>query len=456
MAQNKKKPPEEEDKPIPFSQDAERSVLGAILLDNETLLTAREILEPEDFFLSQHVHTFYYMLDMHDKQTPIDLITLTEALHGSGELETAGGAPYLASLADGMPRISNVEHYARIVKEKSTLRKLLHAAQKVTLAAFEGEDTAENIVANAKLLIASCIDDTKNQTGPEPLKIIIRDNFETLEKIMEGGPNLNGVPYGYAGLDGATGGLQPGELTVLAARPSVGKSSFALNILQNICVKREEPALLFSLEMGKLSLVQRLMSAISYIDVHRWRTGQFSGENWRELTEAMAEMSKRPLYIDDASSLTVGVLAARAEKLMRTVKLRALVVDYLQLLTGGQRFGSREQEVAFISRQLKGLAKNLGIPVLALSQLSRSPDKEDRQPVLSDLRESGAIEQDADVVMFLHRPQMFKPLASQNERNETNLIIGKQRNGPTTTVPFLFIDSFTRFEEPAPTFFQEK
>src|SRR5215468_6446473 len=389
------------EKPLPNNLDAERSVLGAILLDNHALNAAIETLRPEDFFLDQHRRVFTHMIQLGESQQAIDLVTLTDELHRKGELEASGGAPYLASLADGMPRVSNVEHYARIVKD------------------------------------------------------IVRDNFERLEKIFKEGKSVTGVPTGYTELDKLTSGLQPSELLILAARPSQGKTALALNLMENIAIRGGHPVAMFSLEMSKESLLQRLVASVAQIDAHKFRTGHLNREDWRRMTEALGQISQAPLWIDDSGSISVLEIGAKARRLKRDKGMSLLIVDYLQLITARGRFGNRQEEVASISRGFKGLAKELQVPVLVLSQLTRAPERDERGPQLSDLRESGAIEQDADVVMFIYRPHFFKAGASPEEREETELRIAKQRNGPTENVKFVFRSRFTRFEEAAPDAFSQ-
>jgi|SRR5579859_759730 len=442
------------EKPLPNNLDAERSVLGAILLDNNALNTAIETLRADDFFLDQHRRVFSQMISCSESQQAIDLVTLTEELHRRGDLEAAGGAPYLASLADGMPRVSNVEHYARIVKEKAMLRNLIHATHNIQQRAFEGEDGADVILDNAESSIFEIAEDRAKE-GLVPIKEIVNKNFERLEKIFREGKSITGVSTGYVELDRLTSGFQPSELLILAARPSQGKTALALNLAENIAIRAGLPVALFSLEMSKESLLQRLIASVAQIDAHKFRTGHLSREDWRRMTEALGTISASPLWIDDAGSISVLEIGAKARRLQRERQLKLLIVDYLQLITARGRFGNRQEEVASISRGLKGLAKELQIPVLVLSQLTRAPERDERGPQLSDLRESGAIEQDADVVMFIYRPHFFKAGASPEEREETELRIAKQRNGPTDNVKFVFRSRLTRFEEAAPDAFSQ-
>ena len=442
------------EKPLPNNLDAERSVLGAILLDNNALNTAIETLRPDDFFLDQHRRVFTQMIALAEVQQAIDLITLTEELHRRGDLEAAGGAPYLASLADGMPKVSNVEHYARIVKEKALLRNLIHTTHNIQQRAFEGEDGADMILDNAESSIFELAED-RVKAGLISVKEIVRDNFERLEKIFKEGKSITGIPTGYVELDKLTSGFQPSELLILAARPSQGKTALALNLAENIAIRGGQPVAIFSLEMSKESLLQRLVASVAQIDAHKFRTGHLSRTDWSSMTEALGTISNAPLWVDDAGSISVLEIGAKARRLKRDKGLSLLIVDYLQLITARGRFGNRQEEVASISRGLKGLAKELQIPVLVLSQLTRAPERDERGPQLSDLRESGAIEQDADVVMFIYRPHFFKAGASPEEREETELRIAKQRNGPTENVKFVFRSRLTRFEEAAPDAFSQ-
>jgi replicative DNA helicase len=440
------------EKPLPNNLDAERSVLGAILLDNNALNAAIENLRAEDFFLDQHRRVFVQMIALGESQQAIDLITLTEQLHRHGELEAAGGAPYLASLADGLPKVSNIEHYARIVKEKALLRNLIHATHNIQQRAFEGEDGADTILDNAESSIFALAED-RVRAGLIPIKDIVRDNFERLEKIFREGKSITGVSTGYTELDKLTSGLQSSELIILAARPSQGKTALALNLAENIAIRGQSPVAIFSLEMSKESLLQRLVASVAQIDAHKFRTGHLSREDWRRMTDALGTISSAPLWIDDAGSVSVLEIGAKARRLKRDKGMSLLVVDYLQLITARGRFGNRQEEVSSISRSLKGLAKELQIPVLVLSQLTRAPEREERGPQLSDLRESGAIEQDADVVMFIYRPHFFKLGAAPEERDQAEILIAKQRNGPTDKVKFVFRSRLTRFEEAAPDAF---
>ncbi len=442
------------ERPLPSNLDAERSILGAILLDNNSINAAIESVRPDDFFLQQHRNVFNQMIALAEAQQAIDLVTLTEELHRRGELESSGGAPYLASLVDGMPRVSNIEHYARIVKEKAVLRNLIHATHNIQQRAFEGEDGADAILDNAESSIFALAED-RVKAGLLPIKDIVRDNFERLEKIFKEGRSITGISTGYGELDKLLSGLQPSELIILAARPSQGKTALALNVAENVALRGGLPVAVFSLEMSKESLLQRLVASVAQVDAHKFRSGHLSREDWRRMTEALGAISAAPLWVDDAGSTSVLEIGAKARRLKRDKGLSLLIVDYLQLITGRGRFNSRQEEVASISRGLKGLAKELQIPVLVLSQLTRAPERDERGPQLSDLRESGAIEQDADVVMFIYRPNFFNLNVTQEERDMADILIAKQRNGPTDKVKFVFRSRLTRFEEAAPDAFSQ-
>src|SRR2546427_568413 len=396
------------ERPLPQHLDAERSILGAILLDNQALNAAIENLRPEDFFFDPHRRVFQQMVALGETQQAIDLVTLNDALDRRGELESCGGTPYLASLVDGVPRSANIEHYVRIVKEKALLRNLIHAAQAVQLQAMEANESVDEILDRAESSIFALAED-RIRVGLVSMKEIVHANFERLEKIFREGKSITGASTGYSELDKLTSGLQPSELIILAARPSQGKTALALNFAENIAVRAGLPVAIFSLEMSKESLLQRLVASVAQIDAHKFRTGHLGREDWRRMTEALGQIASAPLWIDDASSLTVVEIGAKARRLKREKGgLALLIVDYLQLISARGRFSNRNEEVSSITRGLKGLAKELQIPVLVLSQLTRAPERDERRPQLADLRESGAIEQDADVVMFIYRPNFFK------------------------------------------------
>ena len=435
---------------LPQNLEAERSVLGAILIENHVLNTAIEKLKPEDFFSDAHRRIFSYMIQLGEAQQAIDLVTLTDQLRRKGELEAAGGAAYLAQLVDGVPRVSNLEHYARIIKEKSLLRSLIYATESIKQTALDAEEDADALLDRAESSIFQIAED-RIRTGLVPMKDVVQDNMERLERVITEGKRVTGLATHYAQLDSLTSGLQPSELIILAARPSVGKTALALNIAENVAQHEQAAVAIFSLEMSKESLLMRLLASLARVDAHRFRTGHLRREDWREMTQALAQLSVSPLWIDDSGSATVTEIGAKARRLKRDRGLSLVIVDYLQLIAARGRFSNRNEEVSSITRGLKALAKELQVPVLVLSQLTRAPEREERSPQLADLRESGAIEQDADVVLFIHRPNLFKKKGevTDEERAQTELKIAKQRNGPVDSIPFVFLGKFTRFEEAA-------
>ncbi len=439
------------ERPLPHNLEAERSILGAVLLDNHSLNAAVEKLRSEDFFLPQHRQIFQRMIQLAEHQQAIDIVTLMDDLARRGELDSAGGVPYLSQLADGLPRATNVEHYARIVKEKSVLRNLAFSAAAIQEQALAGGDDADVILDRAESTIFQIAED-RVRAGLIGVKELVRDNFERLERIFSEGRRITGLATGYPGLDNETAGLQPSELVILAARPSMGKTALALNIAENVAVRNREPVAVFSLEMSKESLLLRMLASEARVDAHKFRTGHMGRDDWNKITRALTSLGDAPLWIDDSASSTVLEMGAKARRLKRDRGLSLMIVDYLQLVvpTNTGRGTNRQEEVSSISRALKGLAKELKVPVVVLSQLTRAPEREERKPQLSDLRESGAIEQDADVVLFINRPNFYKTDLPEEDRAKAELIIAKQRNGPTGNLNFVFLARHTRFEEAAP------
>jgi replicative DNA helicase len=439
------------ERPLPHNLDAERSILGAVLLDNFALNAAIEKVRSDDFFLPQHRHIFERMVDLGEKQQAIDIVTLMEDLTKRGELDAAGGVAYISQLADGLPRVSNVDHYARIVKEKAILRGLIHSAAAIQEQALAAGEDADVIIDRAESIILGLSED-RIKAGLVGVKELVRDNFERLNKILTEGRRVTGLSTGYANLDNETSGLQPSEMIILAARPSMGKTALAINIACNVAVRNNEPVAIFSLEMSKESLLVRMLAAEARIDAHKFRTGHMGKDDWSKIVNTLNGLSEAPLWVDDSASSTVMEMGAKARRLKRDRGLSLIVVDYLQLCVpvSSGRQSNRQEEVSGMSRALKALAKELRVPVVVLSQLTRAPEREERKPQLSDLRESGAIEQDADMVMFINRPNFYKTDLPEEDRAKAELIIAKQRNGPTGTLNFVFLAKHTRFEEAAP------
>ena len=431
------------DRSLPHNLEAERCVLGAILIHNDAFNQAAELIDADDFFRDAHRRVFDKMVDLHERGEVIDLVTLKDELGRSGDLDGVGGPAYIAGLVDGVPRSTHVEHYARIVKEKSTLRNLIFSANRILDTAYDAEEEAGTILDQAEQAIFSIADDNIH-TGFVPLRDLVQGSFATIEKLQEHKGLVTGVPSGFVDIDSLTSGFQPSDLVIVAARPSMGKTAFVLNVAQYLGVKTDMTIGFFSLEMSRDQLFLRMLTTEAEVDSHKFRGGFLGERDYGQLSAALGRLSEAKVFIDDSASIGVLEMRAKARRLMSEHGLHLIIVDYLQLMQGRGRFDNRTQELASISRSLKGLAKELNVPVVALSQLSRAPEgRSDRRPLLSDLRESGALEQDADVVMFIYREEQYDP-RPENE-NLAEIIIGKQRNGPTGKVKLAFLKQCTRF-----------
>ena len=422
-------------------------MLGAILISNEAFNHAAELIDSRDFFRDAHRRIFDKMVALSERGDAIDFITLKEELGRAGDLEEVGGPAYIASLTDGVPRSANVEYYARIVKEKSTLRNLIHSANKILAEAYEAEQEPDLLLDEAERAIFAIAED-RIRAGFVPLRDLVQSSFTTIEKLQQMKGAVTGVPSGFADLDEITTGFQPGDLVVVAARPSMGKTSLVLNMTQYVGTSTDMTVGFFSLEMSREQLFMRMLTSEARIDAHRFRTGHLTEKDYGKLSHALGTLAEARVFIDDSASIGVLEMRAKARRLKAEHGLNLLVIDYLQLMQGRGRFESRQQEVSSISRSLKGLAKELNIPIIALSQLSRAPEgRTDHRPQLSDLRESGAIEQDADLVMFIYRPEVYEKEETRPEdQGVAEIIIGKQRNGPIGSVRLSFLNQYTRFE----------
>ena len=442
---------------VPHNLEAERALLGSVLLDNSALNSALETLTKDDFFSEAHRLTFEKMAALSEKNRTIDLVTLSEELAKDGLLEKAGGAAYISALPDGAPigRTAPIGEYCRIVKEKSTIRRLMNASNNLLSRCMEGTDDAESLIDFAQSQMFE-IAEQKIQTGFTSLHDEVKTSLEKINILFDRGQSVTGIETGLVDLDNMTSGFQAGELVIIAARPSLGKTALALNIAAHAAIKNRKAVGLFSLEMSKESLVIRMLCSEGSIDSHKLRTGFSSREDWKRMTPALGRLSEAPIYIDDTAALSVMQIRAKARRLKAEKGLDLLIVDYLQLISGDRRFENRTQEVSSISRGLKSIAKELKVPVVALSQLSRAPEQRtgNQRPQLSDLRESGSIEQDADLVIFIYREKKAQQDDTGEEDHlhggyETHLIIGKQRNGPTGDVPVVFLRPYARFENKA-------
>jgi len=436
------------DRTLPHNLEAERSVLAAILLHNDAFNQAAEVIDSGDFFRDAHRRIFEKMVRLAERNDAIDFVTLKEELNRSSELDEVGGPAYIAALVDGVPRSTNVEHYARIIKEKATLRQLIFSANKIVSLAYNAEEDADVILDQAEHAIFAIADD-KVGDGFVSLKQLAQSSLDTIEQLQSKRELITGVPTGFTDLDEMTSGLQAGDLIIVAARPSMGKTSLVMNIAQHVGTKTEMTVGVFSLEMSKEQLFLRMLTAEARIDAHRLRGGFLGERDWGRLAQAIGTLSEAKIFIDDTASIGVLEMRAKCRRLSAQHGLHLIIIDYVQLMQGRGKFENRTLELASISRSLKGLAKELRVPVILLSQLSRAPEsRSDHRPQLSDLRESGALEQDADVVAFIYREEQYadKNAPPADAQGVAEIIIGKQRNGPTGVVKLAFLKEFTRFE----------
>jgi replicative DNA helicase len=435
----------------PQNLEAEISVLGAILQEQEALLRAMEVLRPPDFYKEAHRKIFDACVKLFEKNEPVDVVTLANELLLRKQLEEAGGGAYLASLVDQVPTAANVAHYARIVKDKALLRSLMEKATAVVSRAYADRGDVDDVLDWAEQQIFEISQD-KISRSFVPVKHVLKGTFQLIEKLYDRKSHVTGVPTGFTKFDEMTAGLQSSDLIVVAGRPSMGKTSFCLNIAEHAAIQERTTAAIFSLEMSKEQLVQRMLCSVAKVDSHKLRTGYLSDADWPKLTTGAGILSEAPIFIDDTPGISLLEMRAKSRRLKAEQGLGLVIIDYLQLVSGRGRAESRQQEISEISRSLKAMAKELNVPVVALSQLSRALEsRQPPRPQLSDLRESGAIEQDADVVTFLYRPAFYRLRKEDEpeevEDNTTEVIIGKQRNGPTGTVYLAFLREYTRFEE---------
>ncbi|MFA8439034.1 replicative DNA helicase [Pueribacillus sp. YX66] len=433
------------DRTPPQSIEAEQAVLGAVFLEQESLVKASEILVPEDFYRPAHERIFRVMIDLSERGEPVDLVTVTTELQNRKLLEEIGGVSYLSDLASSVPTAANVEYYSYVIEEKSLLRRLIKTATEIAAEGYASEEEVEKVLDNAEKSILE-VANRKNTGSFVSIKDILVEAYDNIEMLHNRKDDITGVPTGFIELDRITAGFQRNDFIIVAARPSVGKTAFALNISQNVATKTDENVAIFSLEMGAQQLVMRMLCAEGNIDAQRLRTGKLTPEDWEKLTMAMGSLSNAGIYIDDTPGIRVSEIRAKCRRLKQESGLGLVVIDYLQLIQGSSnRSGdNRQQEVSEISRSLKALARELEVPVIALSQLSRGVEsRQDKRPMMSDIRESGSIEQDADIVAFLYRDDYYDK-ESENQ-NMIEIIIAKQRNGPTGTVELAFIKEYNKF-----------
>ena len=433
----------EVDKVPPSNEEAEKSTLGSMLLDREAIPTAVESLEPEDFYWSKHGIIYQAICQLFDQGDPVDLVTLSEELREEDKLEDVGGASYITSLVNSVPTAANIKHYAEIVEEKSILRGLIRTANQISKLGYKDEGEVDNLLDKAESLIFE-VSEKRSVKEFSGIKDILMDTFDDLEELHENQEDVTGVPTGFRDLDKMTSGFQESDLVIIAARPSMGKTALALNIAQYAAVEEDTSVAIFSLEMAKSQLVQRMLCSEAQVNSHRLRTGQLRDTDWRRLSQAAGRLGESDIFIDDTPGITAMEMRAKARRIKAEHGLDLILIDYLQLMQGSSSAESRQQEVSKISRSLKGLGRELNVPVVSLSQLSRAVEqRNNKRPQLSDLRASGSIEQDADVVAFIYRDEYYNP--DTEKKGITEIIVGKQRNGPVGTVELAFQKEYTKF-----------
>jgi len=428
----------------PQNLEAEMAVLGSMLIDEEATGVAVESLNKDYFYKDIHRKIFEAILDLYNSNRAVDLITLTDELKRRGTLDEVGGASYLTNLANTVPTAANISHYVSIVKEKGILRTLINNATRIVAMCYEVQGDIDEVVDKAEGLIFE-VSERSPQTSYIHIKDIIQDSIDTIDKLYQKKEHVTGIPTGYIDFDIKTAGLQPSDLIIIAGRPSMGKSAFALGIAEYAGAVEKIPVAMFSLEMSKEQLVQRMLCAHAKVDAHKVRTGYLASSDWPRLTAAAGKLSEAPIFIDDAPAISAMELRAKARRLKAQQDIQLIILDYMQLMRGASNTENRQQEISDISRSLKALARELNVPIVAISQLSRAVEsRTDHRPQLSDLRESGAIEQDADVVVLLLREDYYNP--TPDNQGTTEVIIAKQRNGPVGSIKLAFIKEYTRFE----------
>ena len=428
----------------PQNLEAEQAVLGSMLLEEDAIIQAAELLDDGVFYKDSHRRIFSTLIALYRANTPVDLVTVTEALKQHGQLDAVGGASYLATLTSVVPTAANAESYCRIVKQKAILRELIRASTRIATECYEGGHEPDELLDKAETLIFD-IASKKLRRDAVAMKDIIKSSIEMIDALYQRKGMITGLPTGYVELDQQLAGLQPADLIVVAGRPAMGKSSFALCVAEHVALLDKVGVALFSLEMSKENLVQRMLCSHARINAHNVRSGMLSTSDWPNLTKAAGKLSEAPIFIDDSPGISILELRAKARRLKSRHDVGLVILDYLQLMDESARAENRQQEISVISRSLKALARELNVPVIAVSQLSRAPERrESFRPRLSDLRESGAIEQDADVVLMLFREDYYN--MTDENRGVAEIIIAKQRNGPTGTVKLAFINEYTRFE----------
>ncbi len=425
--------------------EGERAILGGLLLDNDALPKVMAVLSPDDFYREAHRNIFKAMMELFNKNEPVDWITLTAILKEQALLESVGGHGFLAELSDAVPSAANILHYTKVVKEKSVLRQVIGASTEIGTRCYEDHANIDEFLDEAEQLIFK-VGESRIQKGFEHIHSIVKVSFADIERNYERGESVTGVASGFPDLDALTAGFQRSDLVIIAGRPSMGKTSFALNVGMHAAIDIGIPTGIFSLEMSKEQLALRMLCARAGVDLKKLRTGYLAKADWGKLIQAVGNISDAPFYIDDTPAINTFEVRAKARRLKKEIDLGLIIVDYLQLMRGATKYDSREKEISEISRSLKALAKELDVPVVALSQLNRKvEERPNKRPQLADLRESGAIEQDADVIIFIYRDEVYNKSEDNPKKGEAEIIIGKQRNGPIGLVKVLFQAEFSTF-----------
>jgi replicative DNA helicase len=430
----------------PHSVEAEQSVVGGLLLDNGAWDRVSDIVTANDFYRREHRLIFDAIATLCQQASPADIVTVCEQLEKSSDLDSVGGLSYVASLANNTPSAANIVAYCNIVRERSVLRQLLRASSDITATTYQPDGRAvSELLDYAEQRILEISEQGPRRGEVKPISKLLSEAVDRIDTLFRSQSSITGVSTGFVDLDDKTSGLQPSDLVIIAGRPSMGKTSFAMNIAENAAVGNKVPVAVFSMEMPGSQLAMRMMSSLGRINAHRMRTGKLEDEDWPRLTSAVSLLNEAPIFIDDTPGLTPLDLRARARRIKREHGLGMIIVDYLQLMQSGESEENRATEISAITRSLKGLAKELSVPVIAMSQLNRSVEsRNDKRPVMSDLRESGAIEQDADVILFIYRDEVYNP--ESPDKGKAEIIIGKQRNGPIGTVALTFLGEYTKFE----------
>ncbi len=436
----------------PNSIEAEQSLLGALLLDNQAFDRVADLVVPEDFYRDDHRRIYRLIAKLVEANRPADVVTVSESIDASEDKDKTGGPAYLGALAQNTPSALNIRRYAELVREKSVQRRLAHVATEIAESALapHGKEVGQLLDEAESKIFQIAESGSRKDQGLIEIKPVLAKVFERIDHLYhrDNPSDVTGVPTGYTKIDQMTSGMQPGDLVIVAARPSMGKTALALNMAEHVAVDNGLPVAIFSMEMSATQLAQRMLGSIARVDQHKMRTGRLNDKEWGDLSDAMGKLHDTPLFIDEGGALTALEVRARARRLKRQYsKLGLIVIDYIQLMAASSHGENRATEISEISRSLKAMAKELDVPVIALSQLNRAVDQRpDRRPVMSDLRESGAIEQDADVIMFIYREVVYKPDLPEEQRGIAEVIIGKQRNGPIGTVKLTFLGQHTRFE----------